>query len=261
MREYDYAQTEILYYQKYMKENLPYFIANQGHGFDLDEDAKSLGIANTDKAILDKAVSLWESGEDIEKAKRILDRYTNCIFAAPQQWREWYNRVEDKLFFTQSGGWKWLVNTKDADEPANDYDAKPIYNAANSIELAATNDNEPVAVGATVCGLPGGRQCVVVKMKIHEGYHIYSPLINPGAFTPTRVSVAYPDGYVADSMNYPATVMSVSGTPEYQGEIVFSQPVYGTGGDKIEVIITYQCCDPSICLPPVEKKLELKPIF
>lgn len=258
---YDTYKDNIKGYQKYMKENLPYFIANDNYGFDLDEDAKSLKIANTDKAILNKAITLWEKGKDVEKAKRILDRYTNCFFETPQQWREWYNSVEEKLFFTQSGGWKWLVDTKDTDEPANDYDAKPIYKAAKSIELPATNENEPVVVGATVCSLPGGRQCVVVKVKIHDGYHIYSPLINPGAFTPTKVEVILPEGYIADPMKYPATVMSVSGTPEFQGEIIFSQPVYGVGGEKLEVMVQYQCCDPSICFPPVEKKLELKPIF
>lgn len=259
--DYEAFKDDVKSYQKYLKDNTPYFIANEDYGYDLDEDAKDLKIANTDKKLLDKAISLLEKGTDIEKARRILDRYTNCVFETPEQWREWYNKNKDKLFFSQSGGWKWLVDTKDAAEPANNYDAKSIYNAAKSVELPQTTDNEPVAAEAILCKLPGGRQCVVIKVNIREGYHIYSPLVNSGAFVPTTINISYPDGYITEEMQYPATVMSASGTPEYRGEIIFAQPVYGTDGEKIEVTLQYQCCDPSICFPPAEKKFELKPLY
>ncbi len=247
-------------YQNYWTKNAPY-VAYDGEDFEVDTIMQTLKLDNTKLESLNKLITMYEKGKNVELVKKALDRYTLCTFEKPEQWREWFDTNREKLFFSQSGGWKWLLNTFDPDEPTNDYDAKPIYNAAKSIVLTSTDDNEPVAVGATITKLPYGRMAVVVKMKIHDGYHIYSPLVEAGAFTPTSVEIKLPDGYYSEPLKYPATVVSSSGTPEYVGEIVFSQEIIGTGGDKVDITVKYQCCNPSICLPPVEKKIDLAPLY
>lgn len=63
---------------------------------------------------------MLEEGMDVEKANRILKRYTLCRFVSPGEWRNWYETYKDRLFFTESGGWLFLVNTYDA-VPGNDY--------------------------------------------------------------------------------------------------------------------------------------------
>ena len=70
---------------------------------------------------------MWEKGKDIEKAKRILYRYTLLRYDNAKQWREWYNKYQSKLFFTESGGWLWLVDDLDPKTPGNDYSVLKFY--------------------------------------------------------------------------------------------------------------------------------------
>ena len=65
----------------------------------IDEDVKSLGIPYNDKRLLDTAIRLLEKGKETEKANRILHRYTLCRFEAPQEWRTWYEKNKERLFF------------------------------------------------------------------------------------------------------------------------------------------------------------------
>ena len=55
--------------------------------------------------------------------------------------------------------------------------------------------------------------------------------------------------------------MTAGGVAEYTGEIVLSQPIYGTDGDKIVATLEYQCCNEGACLVPAEVTFELAPIF
>ena len=98
-------------YAKFYDENYDYFYGFGFYHLEIDEDVKSIGIPNYDKRILDEAIKLWESGKDAEKAKRILTRYTSVDFASAKEWRNWYNIHKDKLFFTEAGGWLFLIDT------------------------------------------------------------------------------------------------------------------------------------------------------
>ena len=98
-------------------------IVSLGVHLDIDEEARYIGIANNDIRILDKAISMLETGEDVEIAKEVLERYTLCRFATPVQWRDWYETYKDKLFFTESGGWLFLINTFE-NVPGNDYQVR-----------------------------------------------------------------------------------------------------------------------------------------
>ncbi len=113
--------------RKYLKENRDYFYSEPNGFYDLkvDEDIKSLGIANTDIKVLDKAISLLEKGIDVEKAHRILMRYTLEDFSSPGAWRLWYEKYKDNMFFTEAGGYVWMINDADANpkvRPRNEKD-------------------------------------------------------------------------------------------------------------------------------------------
>ena len=127
-------------YLDYYDHNAPYFYGGKGsYELTIDEDCKQLGIAVGDKRLLDKAISLWEEGnkaqasipagqltspqhqDKIDMAKRLLYRYTLLRFATPQEWRSWYRTYGDRLFWTESGGWLFMVNTEDPNIPGNDY--------------------------------------------------------------------------------------------------------------------------------------------
>lgn len=102
--------------RKYLNENRAYFYSEPDGFYDIkvDEDIKSLGIANTDIKALDKAISMLEKGTETDKANRILLRYTLENFETAKAWRTWFNKYKKKLFFTESGGFIWMVNEVDA---------------------------------------------------------------------------------------------------------------------------------------------------
>jgi len=113
-------------YSRFYTDNLPYLYAGSliFYDFIVDEDVKSLGIPNNDIRLLDKAISMLERNEDVAKARRILDRYTLCTFETAKEWRDWFEANKSRIFFTESGGWYFMVNTLDPNEPGNNYRAK-----------------------------------------------------------------------------------------------------------------------------------------
>lgn len=108
-------------YMDYYDKNAPYFYGDvtAERAFEpiIDKEARELGIANNDIRLLDKAIELMEQGKP--EGKILLERYTLKRFATPAEWRAWVDKNRDRMFFTESGGWKWLVNTYEPGE--NDY--------------------------------------------------------------------------------------------------------------------------------------------
>jgi len=114
-------------YIKYYDENKNYFYSQDAlYVISLDEDVKSLGIPYYDKRLLDKTIGMLEKGEDVEKAKRILARYTMVDFDTPAQWRNWYEKNKSRMFFTETGGYYFMINTYDKKIPGNDYHEKAL---------------------------------------------------------------------------------------------------------------------------------------
>jgi len=113
--------------RKYLIENRPYFYSEPDGFYDLklDEDVKSLGLANTDLQVIETAIKMFSKGEDVPKAKRILWRYTLESFETASEWRKWYRKYIHKFFFTQAGGFIWMINDESANpnvKPRNDAD-------------------------------------------------------------------------------------------------------------------------------------------
>jgi ribosomal protein S17E len=258
---YDMFGTDTEAYAKYFDENHDYFYGGEGsYMLTLDEDVKSLGIANNDKRLLDAAITLLEKGVQTDKAKRILARYTLVDFATPKEWRMWYETNKDNIFFTETGGWYFLVNSKAAG--VNDYASHAERVAAAKMTVGETSDEEPVAIATDVLVRYDGTRVLNIKMKIHPGYHVYDAVATTDAFSPTVVTVKLPEGYVmqGDMIRPFGIRFSDNGTTVYEDEAVFSQEFTGSGKGKIECTVSYQCCDDHICFPPVDKNftIELK---
>lgn len=247
-------------FAKYIKDNKPYLYgAAMFYKYIVDEDAKSLKIANNDIKILDKAISLLEKNKDIDKAQRILDRYTLCTFTKAEDWREWFNSNKDKLFFTESGGWLFMVDTKDNLVEGNNYKAKANYLAANTIELDEVDDKSPVSVGAKLVTYHGGSQAVLVKFKIAKGYHIYANVSDNDPFIKTNVELLESDNYKYKQIQLPPSgYYNENGTTIYENEAVFVIPISGYGLETLKVKCEWQCCDSQICFPPMEKVLNVE---
>ena len=247
-------------YVKYYTENRPYFYGSfNDYDVELDEDAKSLSIANNDKRILEKAISMWESNQDVEKAKRILYRYTLLRYDNAKQWRQWYNKYQSKLFFTESGGWLWLVNDLDPKTPGNDYSVLK-FNEVD--ELAPMQEKaskeEPVALSTSVVKDGNGGE-ISIRMKIYPGYHIYSMVSEPDPYIETKYELQTEgDVQLAGDLQKPAgKLMTGSKSIIYEGEQVLHQKFTGKSG-SVTLTITYQACDAHACLMPKTKTVKIK---
>jgi hypothetical protein len=53
---------------------------------------------------------MLEEDDQAELARHILTRYTIEDFSQPDEWRTWLERNRDRLFFTDTGGYKFLAN-------------------------------------------------------------------------------------------------------------------------------------------------------
>lgn len=251
--------TDLNAYKNYYDENMPYFYSDDKGKLSIDEDLRSLKIKKGDTRLLDVAIKMWESGRDVEKAKRLLDRYTLATFTKPEEWRAWYNQNKTRFFFTESGGYKYLINTYENVE-GNDYKKKQRKTAFQKITPGETTDETPVSVAAGSVSLPNGNKEVVIRVKIHPGYHIYSYVSASDPFIQTEVTVTPPEGYKpVGELKAPAAILyNVNNTSVFKDEAIFVQEVTGKGTGEAVCLISYQCCNNDICYPPVDVELKVK---
>lgn len=97
-------------YRAYYRENLEYLVAAQ-QGYATDEDARALGISNRSIAILDACVDRLARNEDVDRARRVLERYTDERFGADAgKWQQWLDDHRQALFFSDTSGFKFFVD-------------------------------------------------------------------------------------------------------------------------------------------------------
>lgn len=220
----------------------------------VDEEAKKLKTKVTDVAILDKAITMLEKGKDTEVAKLLLDRYTLCTFETASEWRAWYEKYKEQLFFTRAGGYVFLVNSNDDDVVGNDYKAKAIYRIIKSFEPVELDYINPVAVQSRFVTFMGGEQAIVTKISIEGGYHIYADVAEDDAYIQTELSFTLPEGCELGKLVKPkGEEYAGSETIIYEGETVIVQYIVGnTKYNDIVLKYKYQVCDEESCLPPFE---------
>jgi hypothetical protein len=95
-------------YIAYYKENLEY-LHRAGDHVVVDEDVQYLGLSNRKGELLERCVALLEKGEQPERALRVLKRYTTETFSEAKPWRAWLDKNRSRLFFTDVGGYKFMV--------------------------------------------------------------------------------------------------------------------------------------------------------
>ena len=249
--------TDEAAYKKYYTENEPYFYSRFGsYGLTLDEDAKSLGIPNNDLRLIKKAIEIWKNGSDAEKGRRLLERYTLLRYDTPEQYAAWVNKYEKKLFFTESGGWYWLVNSQDEDQEGNDYGVLNYWKAPEQKvpEITGTTDQQnPVLVSAVLNdALSGDGKELVIRMKIHPGYHIYGYVAEQDPFIATTFDIQLPEGWekVGDMKIPSFKTTGQYGTTIYEGDVTFRQRIKGSGHGEVKLNVNYQTCDAHACFPP-----------
>jgi len=236
--------TNTAKYHKYYRDNYEYYYPSDGYSLQLDQDAQRLGISNRKVEILEKCVGLLEKGRDTAMAMRVLRRYTMEVFASPGEWRDWLTQNKNRLFYTESGGFKFMVNT-----------------GAGSAPVAASQATsaDPVAVSAK---LENGR--LIVDADILKGWHIYAYVSKDNPFIQTEMLLDLPEGAVSDKQWQSSAGLPLEGTEGvfvYEGKVRFSVPVdcgKVKPGATLRCGIYYQACDKTKCFPPKKKTVDVR---
>jgi hypothetical protein len=93
---------------QYYRENLEFVYRDKK--FLIDSELKTLGFnSNRDIATLQRLISLLKDEKNAETARLLLSRYTNESFQTTEQWQSWFESNKDRIFFSDMGGYKFLV--------------------------------------------------------------------------------------------------------------------------------------------------------
>lgn len=254
--------SNVQLYKDYYNYNEPYMYYDmQQRRAKVDLEIRELGIANNDIRLLDKCISMLENNTEVDKATTILQRYTLARFGGAKEWREWFETYKDKMFFSEAGGFVWLINTNDVTVPGNDYSVRTLDKEAqqNAPIVSETDDRNPVALSASVITSADGQKEILIRMKLHPGYHTYLSVSEKDPFIPTEVKIELPKGVTkVGGLVLPSFGTMATGTTIYEGDCLFRQKVSGNVKGKATVTVSYQCCNKDVCLQPTEKVMEVE---
>lgn len=98
--------------KQFLSDNRKYMYSEPDafYSLQIDEDLKKLGVGNDEKTMFPMCIDLLKDAGKSEMSKRILKRYTG-MEKTQKEWNHWYVNNQDKLFFTEAGGYKWLIDT------------------------------------------------------------------------------------------------------------------------------------------------------
>lgn len=277
-------ETEyIRYYEKYGS----YLYGGEGlYELSLDQDAWAWKIPVGDIRLLDRAVIELERGGDMDRANRVLTRYTLCEWKTPQEWRQWLNQYRSRIFFSKSGGWFYLISG-DPNLPGNDYsvvqkrkDAKAKAEAAQAqqatqnaatYQVEATQETNgessvqnlsptnPVNLLAEAKKL-GKQVNISITFDFYPGYHVYAKVGADDPYIPVSIDVEMPQGAKLNDVALPkGKPFGGKDTEIYDSKTTIVKTlICNTIPQEIKVKVGYQTCDDKSCLPPVERMFNLK---
>ena len=237
-------------YLEYFEANLEYLRPAQ-RGFEVDEDAKALGISNRSIELLEQCISRLERGEDVERAQRLLERYTDRSGGTAAEWRTWFDGARSDLFFSDVGGFRFFTSAPSGDE---------IRRRVRRAPIDPPTQGEPVSIHAEVVHqstVDPGVVTLAVRVVTAPGWHIYAAVPRSQPYTQTNLGLQLPPGAQAlGDWDLPPATPSIEaqGLLKYEGDLVFLRRVkLGAEVDAESVIgvdIDYQVCDANQCLPP-----------
>lgn len=256
--------TDMKAYHQYYKDNYEYYYTPTVSNLVIDEDARKLQLSNRKPEILAKCISLLETKKDTALARRVLERYTTEHFKTAAAWRAWFTKNKSKLFYTEVGGFKFLVNNYG--KPANAI-APLATGKAAATQSAITQQptaSDPVMVTAKL--IPGEQDSavtIVIHADILRGWHIYGFVDDKSPFIPTETLLELPEGATTDNdWQTPAGIADPAhdGIVTYEGQATFKTKVNCSKlqpGATIKCGLYYQVCDLNKCFPPRKKMITL----
>jgi hypothetical protein len=257
--------TNTALYHKYYRDNYEYFYPSGMYSLQLDADAQKLKLSNRKVAILEKCIQLLEKNETPELALRVLERYTTEKFTTAVEWRKWLDKNRGNLFYTESGGFKFMVNTfgKVNSSSASNEPVKAVKEVfSGAVEPTAA---DPVAVSAKLeYSNDKSSASLVINASILKGWHTYAYVPADSPFIITETKLELPEGIIADKdwkITAALPYTGYDGVYIFEDKVTFKVKLNCAGvkpGATIKCGLSYQTCDATKCYPPMEKTVEIK---
>ncbi|TDQ11091.1 protein-disulfide reductase DsbD N-terminal domain-containing protein [Pedobacter metabolipauper] len=249
-------------YIKYYKDNYEYYYPSGTYSLQLDEDAQKLGISNRKVELLEKCVRMLEKNENAASAQKLLERYTVEKFSTAAEWRTWLTKNKGNLFFTEAGGFKFMVNTYGKRIPVSveTTQVKEVETKADKPTL-----DDPVAVSAKfVYSADKKSGELIVNAALLKGWHIYALVPSDSPFIPTETKIELPEGAVLKSDWQTSAALPFPGNDGvyvFEDQVSFKISIDMTNvksNGLIKCGLFYQTCDENKCFPPVTKMVEVR---
>ncbi len=109
---YDKFGLDYKNYNNFYKRYIPFMRADPDFLFNfiIDEDAMKFGKSFYDEDFLPVCIAALKDETKKGIALLLLKRYTNEVFDSAKEWEKWYEKNREYLFFTETGGCKYLIN-------------------------------------------------------------------------------------------------------------------------------------------------------
>lgn len=251
--------TDTKLYHKYFKDNYEYFYPASFQSVQLDREVMKLGISNRSPLLLEKCISMLEKDEHDTLAHRLLERYTTEKFPTAQEWKNWYKTNKNNLFYTEAGGFKFMVNTYGQAPKATDTSASVKPEKSN-----APTATDPVSItGKLIYSADKKNAQVVIEADIMKGWHIYAYLPQDSPYILTEPLLELPEGVKSDTKGWESS----AGLPYpgfdnifiYEDKVTFKINITDIKpGTAIKCGLYYQTCNDKKCLQPQKKMIELR---
>lgn len=204
--------------------------------FSIDEDARAMGFANDDVALLRRAIDDLDAPDGAERARRVLERYTNRRFAAAGDWRSWLDESAPRLFFSDVAGYRFMVRGELGDRLPPDM-AGAEHDSWSAVQLDLEASRRDGIIYARLV------------MSIAPGFHVHAPSTKDRSVVPLSLELASarPDDWIRP----PVIPTPSSGT--ISGSFALDFRVRQPEGD-LALTISYQACTEKICLRPVRRQ-------
>jgi DsbC/DsbD-like thiol-disulfide interchange protein len=220
----------------------------------VDEDVKALGLSNRHLALLEKCISMLKRGDRTDLARRILKRYTTESFPDPKSWESWLSANRNCLYFTDVGGFKFMVAPESSVRRSGSDNVAPQERNPEKRVLASAELN-PARVRS------GEELDIVIRVKTAPTWRIYARGKSGGPGMPTTLKLELPKGVEAKAdWACPDPIRAPDGQMAYEGKVEFQRRLrIGTdvtpGRINVSCELGYQACNGFSCELPTQVTL------
>ncbi|NQU47491.1 MAG: hypothetical protein HQ519_02490 [Planctomycetes bacterium] len=90
-------------------ENVEYLYRVGDESPQIDQNLKSLKISNRKPEFFTKVIETWSADPENNSCKQLVSRYVGKEISTPEQLKEFYLRNKKRLYFTDTGGFRWRL--------------------------------------------------------------------------------------------------------------------------------------------------------